>query len=731
MHPIVFTAVATAVVAGGQTIGLENVDLVNEFQEWKESEVGKQAFESGFLPPVSTHGRQEGAESAESIQLQRFQATKEIVAQLNKDYPEAEFSVHNPFALLNETEFAAFVMKSFGQDHRQLRQAPRELTAAQVMASDVDWSSHQCNGPVKHQGECGSCWTFSATTQASFSHCLATGERLDLSQQQLVSCARTAGNGCQGGWPWKALDFIRETGVCMEQEYPYVSGSTKQDGQCYACNKKRLQIGRTVEIQGEGALQAALQSQPVQVVVEAGNNVWKNYKRGVIRQCPGARSDHAVVAVGYGTKDGVQHFKIKNSWGTGWGEGGYMYLQRGVGRNGMCNVAEHPSYPELQSHNGGDIPTARPDDDSIADQCNGCNGCYYPYHGICQSGYDAGNCQLLAPYYGTLWCATATAFESLDRAALVRELNAWKLSDAGQEAFARGFVPSATGRSALETENVLLQRFLDTKREVARLNAEHPDAQFSLQNPFVLLSDTEFAAFVKGSFGDAPFQPREEPASAVEVLAAGSKDWTTHQCSAPVRNQGQCGSCWAFAAVAAAEFGHCLVTNQRLDLSTQQLVSCDASSGYGCQGGWPWKALDTIAKTGLCQASAYPYTSGSTGQNGACQSSCTKTPLRVGASVSIQGEAQLQAALDKQPVVVIVEAGNSVWRNYKSGVVKSCPGAQSDHAVLAVGYSADSFKIKNSWGATWGANGYISLQKGVGGKGMCNVAEHPSYPPLK
>nr|AIG55815.1 secreted protein [Achlya hypogyna] len=302
--------------------------------------------------------------------------------------------------------------------------------------------------------------------------------------------------------------------------------------------------------------------------------------------------------------------------------------------------------------------------------------------------------------------ATATATESLDRAALLRELNAWKLSDAGQEAFTRGFVPSATGRSVTETENVLLQRFLDTKREVARLNAAHADAHFSLENPFVLLSDAEFAAFVKGSFGAGPevIGTEDDLLEDAEAIAASSKDWTTHQCSAPVRNQGQCGSCWAFAAVAAAEFGHCLVTNQRLDLSTQQLVSCDSSSGYGCQGGWPWKALDTISKTGLCLASAYPYTSGTSGQNGACQTSCKKTPLRV---------------------------GNSVWRNYKSGVVKSCPGAQSDHAVLAVGYNADSFKIKNSWGATWGANGYISLQKGVGGKGMCNVAEHPSYPPLK
>ncbi|OQS02651.1 cysteine protease family C01A [Thraustotheca clavata] len=179
-------------------------------------------------------------------------------------------------------------------------------------------------------------------------HCLATGELLDLSQQQLVSCARSSGNGCQGGWPWKALDYIHETGVCSSSDYPYTLGNTKQDGTCNnSCNNKKLSIGATIDIQGESALQSALDNQAVQVVVEAGNNVWKNYKSGVVRQCPGAQSDLAALAVGYGTANGVQHFKIKNSWGTVWGEQGYIYLQRGVGGKGMCNAAEHPLFPKI------------------------------------------------------------------------------------------------------------------------------------------------------------------------------------------------------------------------------------------------------------------------------------------------------------------------------------------------------------------------------------------------
>ncbi|CAK4372318.1 unnamed protein product, partial [Aphanomyces euteiches] len=100
---------------------------------------------------------------------------------------------------------------------------------------------------------------------------------------------------------------------------------------------------------------------------------------------------------------------------------------------------------------------------------------------------------------------------------------------------------------------------------------------------------------------------------------------------------------------------------------------------------------------------------------------CTKKTLSIGETVQTEGEDPLVAALNKQPVSVVVEAGNEVWRNYKSGVVTQCPGKQSDHAVIAVGYGTsthDYFKIKNSWGAQWGDSGYIYLQRGVGGKGI-------------
>ncbi|EQC25983.1 hypothetical protein SDRG_16171 [Saprolegnia diclina VS20] len=97
---ILVAALATS-AAAADVFGPESLDLVREFEEWKASEVGQQAIESGFVPTIEANGRQEGAESEDAIQLERFQETKKIVEQLNKEHPEAEFSVHNPLRLLS------------------------------------------------------------------------------------------------------------------------------------------------------------------------------------------------------------------------------------------------------------------------------------------------------------------------------------------------------------------------------------------------------------------------------------------------------------------------------------------------------------------------------------------------------------------------------------------------------------------------------------------------------
>ncbi|RQM28660.1 hypothetical protein B5M09_013394, partial [Aphanomyces astaci] len=233
------------------------------------------------------------------------------------------------------------LMKSFPEQNFTSGSPLPEL--ANTRASEVDWSTSKCNSPIANQGQCGSCWAFAAIGAVETAHCIATGELLDLSEQQVVSCSNR-NNGCNGGNPSIALDWMQQ-GVCTEDSYPYTSGKGGQTGTCgNSCTKKKLSIGKIKKTSGEKSLMTVLESQPATVFVESNNAVWRNYKGGIVSQCPGAQVDHLVIAVGYGTSTG-DYFKIKNSWGTEWGENGYMYLKRGMNNQGVCNVATEISYP--------------------------------------------------------------------------------------------------------------------------------------------------------------------------------------------------------------------------------------------------------------------------------------------------------------------------------------------------------------------------------------------------
>ncbi|CAK4755981.1 unnamed protein product [Aphanomyces euteiches] len=330
------------------------------------------------------------------------------------------------------------------------------------------------------------------------------------------------------------------------------------------------------------------------------------------------------------------------------------------------------------------------------------------------------------------------AYSSLgvdEQADVKQQLSKWKTLYAPL-ARKHGFVPE----TGIESVSVVdshtdeeLARFHNTLQDVATAQKNNPHAVFSPFNVFALLTPAEFSKIFQNSLVGRNISAGQ-PLRAVEstVTAGASIDWSTSTCSSPVKNQGDCGNCWAFSAVGTAEFAHCIATGENLDLSEQQVTSCDTASS-GCNGGYPSAAIDYQHNGGICLESAYPYTYGTTSQTGSCQSSCAKKTLSIGETVQTEGEDSLVAALNKQPVSVIVESDNEVWRNYQSGVVTQCPGKQSDHAVIAVGYGTsthDYFKIKNSWGAQWGDNGYIYLRRGVGGKGMCNVAEGISFPTL-
>lgn len=183
----------------------------------------------------------------------------------------------------------------------------------------------------------------------------------------------------------------------------------------------------------------------------------------------------------------------------------------------------------------------------------------------------------------------------------------------------------------------------------------------------------------------------------------------------PARNQGWCGSCWAFATAGAIEGNYKLQFNESFTLSTQELVDCDTTD-YGCNGGNPSFAMNYVKQMGLCLDKDYPYTSGNTNTKYTCQAStCTAKKVLESYTVCGGGNCDIgtwMSMLQKGPMEIVIYA--DALQHYTSGVMATDTCGQADHAVVAVGLDSDAngdyVIIRNSWGATWGENGYFRFR---------------------
>ncbi|XP_073154185.1 senescence-specific cysteine protease SAG39-like [Henckelia pumila] len=279
-----------------------------------------------------------------------FKKNVEFIERSNSEETRTYKLRINEFADLKNDEFRA-ARNGYKKFHHKNASTSFRYEGVKDVPESMDWREKGAVTGVKNQGQCGSCWAFSTVAAMEGINQISTKKLISLSEQELLDCDRTDDNqDCHGGFMESAFKFIvKNRGLTTESDYPYQGISGTCNSQKEASSAATITGYENVPVNDESALLKAVANQPVSVSIDARGQSFQFYSSGVITSDCGTNLDHGVTAVGYGkTENGTKYWLVKNSWGSEWGEAGYVRVARDVeAKEGMCGIAMQACYPTV------------------------------------------------------------------------------------------------------------------------------------------------------------------------------------------------------------------------------------------------------------------------------------------------------------------------------------------------------------------------------------------------